>query len=444
MSFSLHLPPDWAQSTQATTRRLLARYKKGEASALQLLFQREIPLLRKWARGRLPGWARSLMDTADLVQDALARTLPRLMSFESRREKALQAYLRTAVANQIRNELRRVRRAPELSESNEDEITPAADTPTPDALLIEDEERQRFARALSRLSEVDRTAVVAPWVAPVCAESPRPVLSLMEGAMNVSEAASTVPQSECRPLPIAVVDVGIRDDVTRPPRTEWQTRADLERLFLANLPTIRGLASSTARRRRLPAGEAEDFEAVVLLKMVNNDYAILRRFRGQSALRTFLAVVIERLFLDYRDAQWGKWRPSAKTRRAGGLAVSLEQLTIRDGLPFDQACAVLAGCRQTSFDVDALHRLYVGFRARSRPLPAQDRLLLKLRFACDLSIAAIARKLRRPQKPLYPRLKRLQRHLRAALESSGLSASDVLLALGESDVFAREPIDWAC
>lgn len=153
-------PPAADQPSAGSTRRLLDLYKQGHASALELLFQREIPLLRRWAHGRLPKWARSMADTADLIQGALTRTLPHLHRFEPKREKALQAYLRTAVANQIRDELQRFRRAPvdSLTESTADPADPA---PLPADVMIENENRRRFAAALETLSETDRQAVVA-------------------------------------------------------------------------------------------------------------------------------------------------------------------------------------------------------------------------------------------------------------------------------------------
>jgi RNA polymerase sigma-70 factor (ECF subfamily) len=109
----------------------------------------------------LPGWARSLVDTADLIQDALTRTLPHLRRFEPRREKALQAYLRTAVSNEIRNELRRIRRTPEFSEVVGEETEIATNDQPQDESLIDREEQQRYAKALTRLTETDRSAIVA-------------------------------------------------------------------------------------------------------------------------------------------------------------------------------------------------------------------------------------------------------------------------------------------
>ena len=42
---------------------------------LDLLYLRYLAPLRRWARGRLPQWARDMRDTDDLVQDTLLHTL---------------------------------------------------------------------------------------------------------------------------------------------------------------------------------------------------------------------------------------------------------------------------------------------------------------------------------------------------------------------------------
>ena len=61
-----------------STLDLLARAKAGEQGAIELLFQRCLPSLRRWARGRLPSYARGLAETQDLVQEAVLRTLHNL------------------------------------------------------------------------------------------------------------------------------------------------------------------------------------------------------------------------------------------------------------------------------------------------------------------------------------------------------------------------------
>ena len=89
-------------SAETTTIELLAQARRGDLAALDEVFARAIPPLKRWARGRLPSWARSLVDTDDLVQETVIGTLKQIDVFEYRADAALQAYLRQAVMNRIR------------------------------------------------------------------------------------------------------------------------------------------------------------------------------------------------------------------------------------------------------------------------------------------------------------------------------------------------------
>ncbi len=103
-SWSLRLD----QTTQlSSTASLLERIREGDARAEGELIQIYLPILQRWARGRLPGYARSLAETADLVQNTLIKALERVDSFESKREGAFLAYLRTILVNAVRREIRR-------------------------------------------------------------------------------------------------------------------------------------------------------------------------------------------------------------------------------------------------------------------------------------------------------------------------------------------------
>src|SRR6266404_2800477 len=76
-----------------STFQLISRFRGGDTQALELLFARHLPRLQRWAKGRLPRWARDLADTQDLVQETLLQTFNRMDTFEPEREGALQAYL---------------------------------------------------------------------------------------------------------------------------------------------------------------------------------------------------------------------------------------------------------------------------------------------------------------------------------------------------------------
>jgi RNA polymerase sigma factor (sigma-70 family) len=140
-----------------STLDLLERFKLGDDQAVGLLVERSIPPLRRWARGRLPVWARSLNETQDLVQTALMRALPRLKDFEVRHAGALQAYLRQAVANHIRDEIRKAS-SRGTSDVSGEHVDPG---PSPLEQAIGREGFERYEAALAKLRPVDREAIVA-------------------------------------------------------------------------------------------------------------------------------------------------------------------------------------------------------------------------------------------------------------------------------------------
>lgn len=138
--------------------KLFRQAQEGDRAALSALFARQIPALRRWATGRLPRWARQLGDTADVVQEALARTFRRIDRFEYQRHEALQSYLRRAVTNQIRDEMRRVRRHPAEEPIGEDH----EDTqPSPLDETMGQSVADAYRRALQTLRPEEREAVVA-------------------------------------------------------------------------------------------------------------------------------------------------------------------------------------------------------------------------------------------------------------------------------------------
>ncbi len=163
LSFSaLYAPMDDSrrpsQPGLESTLELVQRAKTGDREALDRLFARSIPLLRRWASGRLPRWTRDLMDTDDLVQETVVRAVNRIGAFEPRHEGALQAYLRQAVMNRIRDEVRRGMRSPGSAELDDD-------TPDRNASPLEEvigrEAVERYEAALALLRPEEREAIVA-------------------------------------------------------------------------------------------------------------------------------------------------------------------------------------------------------------------------------------------------------------------------------------------
>jgi RNA polymerase sigma-70 factor, ECF subfamily len=137
---------------------LLARVREGDDRAIDNLFQRYLPKLRRFAHGRLPQWARDGIDTQDLVQDTLLQTFKQIEDFEPRREGAFQAYLRQAVMNRVRDALRRAARRPHGVDVID--ALPSQE-PSPLAAAIGTEASERYEAALARLRPIEREAIVA-------------------------------------------------------------------------------------------------------------------------------------------------------------------------------------------------------------------------------------------------------------------------------------------
>ena len=136
----------------------IERARAGDREALDELVARYLPRLRRWASGRLPRWARDMSDTEDLVQESMLQTFKRIDRIDVAHEGALQAYLRQAVINRIRDQFRRAGRVPPPAEL--DTQHPGRDA-SPLELAIGREAVERYERALERLRPEDRAAIVA-------------------------------------------------------------------------------------------------------------------------------------------------------------------------------------------------------------------------------------------------------------------------------------------
>jgi RNA polymerase sigma-70 factor, ECF subfamily len=137
---------------------LLQRVRSGDADALNRLFQRYLPALNRWARGRLPHWARDGVDTQDLVQETVIQAMKHLDTFRPQRTGALQAYLRQALMNRIRDELRRAHRRPPPEEIP-DGVPANSASPLEEA--IGQEALDSYEAALAELREDEREAIIA-------------------------------------------------------------------------------------------------------------------------------------------------------------------------------------------------------------------------------------------------------------------------------------------
>jgi RNA polymerase sigma factor (sigma-70 family) len=128
----------------------------GDRDALERLYARYLPRLRRWARGRLPARSRGALDTEDLVQDVLMRTLHRVADFRPESGGFFQAYTRQALLHAIQDQARRAKEHVPASVALEHEaapgLSPLEETIGRDALA-------RYERGLAKLEPEERELV---------------------------------------------------------------------------------------------------------------------------------------------------------------------------------------------------------------------------------------------------------------------------------------------
>jgi len=253
----------------------------------------------------------------------------------------------------------------------------------------------------------------------------------------------------------------------------------LEDVFLQHLGWIDRVASIACSKHGVWGADAEDFNGWVRMKLLEDDYAVLRNFRGGSELKTYLASVVTRHFFTYLREQRGRWRPSAAAERLGAPALDLEVLVRRDRFTLEQAGEKLRTAGQTTLSDAELARLLARLpeRAPLRPvqvepdvaleatptlsradervveaeaeskhgemmgaldqalgqLEPEERVIVRMHFADGYTLADVARALGLEQKPLYRRVERLRKHLRGYLENSGVRSRDVHEVLWERE-----------
>lgn len=133
---------------------------------------------------------------------------------------------------------------------------------------------------------------------------------------------------------------------------------DYESLLLESLDSVDQIIRSIARRHRLSRIEIDEFTSYVHLRLIEHDYRVLRKFQHRSHLTTYLVTVVSRMFTDHRNAEWGRWRPSAEARRLGPVAVLMDRLITRDRHSVDEAIQIMRITHQISESEEALRALW--------------------------------------------------------------------------------------
>ena len=230
-------------------------------------------------------------------------------------------------------------------------------------------------------------------------------------------------------------------------------RVEPGELLLTNLPLIEQIVLAICRRRGMAPSDAEEMAAEIKLRLVDNDYAILRNYSGKSHFATYIAAVVQRLMIDSLRSQFGKWHDSAEAVRLGEHAIAIERSLLRDGRSIDDALVQLriqypditreeiettaarlpartrrkmvdleeASRVQSSSTADEAERSEIARRisgvvsAYIDSLSVDEQFVLRLRFESNMTVAQIARALHIDQQLLYRRLYKHFSNLREEL-----------------------------
>jgi RNA polymerase sigma factor (sigma-70 family) len=250
---------------------------------------------------------------------------------------------------------------------------------------------------------------------------------------------------------------------------------DPQELFLSNLDAIERAIAYVCHRNHLSPQDGEEFNSEVKTKLIEANYAVLRKFEGRSSFSTYMTTVIQRLYFQWRVQMWGKWRPSAEAKRLGEKAITLERLLTRDGFTYSEALETLTtGTRAFTREeveaiylrlpermprpvlvsavapdaapaVDAEKDLFTAERRKTARAAAaavdeaiagmdpESRVILQMRFWNSKKVPEIATALRMEAKRLYKKIDRLLETLRAALENAGIDRETIADLLDRSD-----------
>ena len=136
---------------------LLRNAQSGDRAALERLLARYLPRLRQWASGRLPARARTMLDTGDIVQDAVIAACRHLDTLDIRHDGAVQAYFRKAVKNRIIDAYRRSACRPAPADLPENAVAHGV---SPLDAVIGAEIRRQYEAGLTSLNDDDSEAIV--------------------------------------------------------------------------------------------------------------------------------------------------------------------------------------------------------------------------------------------------------------------------------------------
>ncbi|HJQ40365.1 MAG TPA: hypothetical protein VKB93_24740 [Thermoanaerobaculia bacterium] len=244
-----------------------------------------------------------------------------------------------------------------------------------------------------------------------------------------------------------------------------------EEFFLANRAEIERAVRFVAGHARLSPEDAEELLSNVNLHIIENDYAVIRKFKHGCSFATYVVVIARHALADMRMQVHGRFRNSAEARRLGEPAMRLEALVRRDGLTLEEAVpqvqrdfpslttgeivkletrlpkraprareVALGPEIEPKIEGGTVEELAIDHERAARAakingivqqtlarLTRADRVAFQFRWGSPpVSVADLSRMFHRDQKQLYRRLDAAGRHVQKALLAAGITLEEIL------------------
>lgn len=249
-----------------------------------------------------------------------------------------------------------------------------------------------------------------------------------------------------------------------------------QEFLLHSLELVHKLVRCLCHRQGISPDEREELEGEVRVKLMENDYRVLRQCDDPARLPSYLGLVVISTWHDrLRKLKGRAKRPSSRARVLGPAAIELEkhlgrgetvdvayerlkhdfpELGCKDfedlaekvkprpgrRMEGDETLAVLASPepggdqRLERREGQARKRRALALMAKHlAELPEEDRRLLVRACAGGVKVSRIARSLGLEQKPLYRRIDKRLSDLRHKLEEAGICWKDLRDVLGIDD-----------
>lgn len=218
-------------------------------------------------------------------------------------------------------------------------------------------------------------------------------------------------------------------------------KPDFDALIIKNIEFIESVCFKTVHSKGYfpPAKISGENEAVELFNLVidklkKNNYKILRTFRGESKLSTYLSGIISFTYVDMIRSKKGRVGRSKVVKSSGQIEPSVNGTAVREGFfseiggeiividASDDPESQLLDDEKKEIEEEAVRRL-------SRELEGEERLLLRMRFPYDEEVSPIPVKkissiLGISEKAVYKRISKTLEKCRNILKESGISGDD--------------------